>query len=198
MDLQAVVSFFFEQLKRFWGSTLATASVYILVGVQKYLRWHDFVTFQNFGSVFSPWRLSETIDFVILTVPTLARVQKPSWKLRKTQNQNFLTISAHQRPIDTCSDVIPTPRSACVSNEKYHRLLTSQTANSSTPKGMLLQTVRTGIFRYSPIFEATYLRAQEELEARTTCVGKAWTWSSRKIKKFEKNIFSKQKLWSNK
>ena len=36
------------------------------------------------------------------------------------------------------------------------------------------------------------LRAQEELEARTTCVRKAWTWSSRKIKKFGK-IFSQKK-----
>ena len=30
--------FYFEKLKRIWGSVLATESVYILVGVQKYLR----------------------------------------------------------------------------------------------------------------------------------------------------------------
>ena len=139
--------FYFEKLKRIWGSVLATESVYILVGVQKYLRWHDFIMFQNFGSVFSPWRLSETINFVILTVPTLARVQKPSWKLRKNQNHKFSTISAHQRPIDTSSDVIPNPRSAWASREKNHRLLTSQTANSLTFNGKTVtQTARSGIF----------------------------------------------------
>ena len=47
--------------------------------------------------------------------------------------------------------------------------------------------------RNSSIFERGFLRAQEELEARTTCVRKAWTWSSRKIKHFEK-IFSQKKV----
>ena len=50
-----------------------------------------------------------------------------------------------------------------------------------------------GFSRNSSDFDDLYLRAQGELEARTTCVRKAWTWSSRKIKKFEK-IFSQKKV----
>ena len=165
--------------------------------MQKYLRWHDFVTFQNFGSVFSPWRLSETIDFVILTVPTLARVQKPSWKLRKTQNHKFSTISAHQRPIDTSSDVIPNPRSAWASRGKNHRLVTAQTANSLTFNGKTVtQTARSGIFRNSSNFERLYLRAQKELEARTTCVGQPWTWFKRR-NNFHEKIISQKKSYSS-
>ena len=50
-----------------------------------------------------------------------------------------------------------------------------------------------GFFGNSPIFQATYLRAQEELGARETCARKPHTWSLRRINNFE-NIFSQKKL----
>ena len=47
--------------------------------------------------------------------------------------------------------------------------------------------------RNSSIFGGLYLRAQEELEVRTTCVVKAWMRSLRKIKHVSK-IFSQKKV----
>ena len=42
-----------------------------------------------------------------------------------------------------------------------------------------------------PNFDDLYLRAQEELEARTTCVRKPWTWSWSRIKNSQKYFIKK-------
>ena len=50
-----------------------------------------------------------------------------------------------------------------------------------------------GFSRNSPIYETTYLRAQEELEARETCVVTPGTWSKRRKNPIEK-IFSQKNV----
>ena len=59
----------------------------------------------------------------------------------------------------------------------------------------LMSLAKSGeISRNSSDFEDLYLRAQEELGARTTCIREPLRWSKRRIKNFEKiffqNIFS--------
>ena len=76
----------------------------------------------------------------------------------------------------------------------WNYFLTSETVFQGFPwNSCTNDTGFPGISRNSPKFEDLYLRAQEELEARTTCVGEPRTWSFRKIKKCW-NIFSEKKV----
>ena len=165
-----------------------------MIRVPKYSDPHSELSFYVCGLILPPREAKKRVDLCSRPVLYPLRSENGA-ENRKNDFLNHFWVFRHtiRIPVGILTGYFA-PNHAGDAREKNHRLWTSETANHTLLIVWLLQRISDlWNFRNLFNFEKLYLRAQEELEARTKCVVKALTWSLRTNKNLVK-LLSQQKV----